>query len=362
MLLSNVLRKENNNLDIFRVVAAAMVIYGHAYAIVPAEGKKDFIGVLLGFDYSGSLAVKIFFFLSGLVVTNSLIEKKDLAQFVISRFFRIWPGLVAVLAAWAFIFGPVFSTHPPQAYLSNTAVHDYFLKGLVMDLRYDLPGVFQSNPLKGVNGSLWSIPFEVYAYIALGATFLLGIIHSRLFSVILFLVILIDPVTGNKLLFTWLPENPELTMLAPCFAAGSLCAIFKDKIEIHLSGLLGAWALLYLFKSSSYNFYFLYLAIFHSILFFSSRDFLVRLKPSVDISYGFYLWGWPVQQVMAQLFPGQGILFNQLASMITAGLIGYASWHLIESRFIRVGSELGKRISSRQSGKFQPSCSTAKTL
>ncbi len=108
MLLSNVLRKENNNLDIFRVVAAAMVIYGHAYAIVPAEGKQDFIGALLGFDYSGSLAVKIFFFLSGLVVTNSLIEKKDLPQFVISRFFRIWPGLVAVLAAWAFVFGPVF--------------------------------------------------------------------------------------------------------------------------------------------------------------------------------------------------------------------------------------------------------------
>ncbi|WP_370600237.1 acyltransferase family protein [Pseudomonas nitroreducens] len=76
MLLSNVLRKENNNLDIFRVVAAVMVIYGHAYALLPVEGQRDIVGKLLVFDYSGSLAVKIFFFLSGLVVTNSLIEKK----------------------------------------------------------------------------------------------------------------------------------------------------------------------------------------------------------------------------------------------------------------------------------------------
>ena len=81
MLLSNVLKKENNNLDIFRVVAAVMVIYGHAYALLPIDGQKDIVGRLLVFDYSGSLAVKIFFFLSGLVVTNSLIEKKDVRQF-----------------------------------------------------------------------------------------------------------------------------------------------------------------------------------------------------------------------------------------------------------------------------------------
>jgi peptidoglycan/LPS O-acetylase OafA/YrhL len=94
MLLQEILRKENNNLDIFRVIAAMMVIYGHAYAILPSSGPGDILTGLLGFDYSGSLAVKIFFFLSGLVVTNSLLTKRNLLQFLIARFLEYgqpWP-------------------------------------------------------------------------------------------------------------------------------------------------------------------------------------------------------------------------------------------------------------------------------
>ena len=62
MKLSELLKKENNNLDVFRLVAACMVIYGHAYAVVPQAGHVDVVARLLGHDYSGSLAVKIFSF------------------------------------------------------------------------------------------------------------------------------------------------------------------------------------------------------------------------------------------------------------------------------------------------------------
>ena len=64
MRLSDLLQRDNNNLDIFRLIAAALVIYGHAYAIAPQEGHSDVLARLLGYDYSGSLAVKLFFFLS----------------------------------------------------------------------------------------------------------------------------------------------------------------------------------------------------------------------------------------------------------------------------------------------------------
>ena len=40
MLLQDILNKEKNNLDIFRVMAAMMVIYGHAYAIL---GNADLL-------------------------------------------------------------------------------------------------------------------------------------------------------------------------------------------------------------------------------------------------------------------------------------------------------------------------------
>ncbi|MFT0534330.1 acyltransferase family protein [Castellaniella hirudinis] len=347
MLLSTLLRKENNNLDIFRVIAAAMVIYGHAYALLPTAGQQDFLGRLLAIDYSGSIAVKVFFFLSGLVVTSSLVEKKDFFKFVISRFFRIWPAFGAVLAAMAFVIGPIFSTHSPGNYFSNATVYEYFLHGLIMDVRYELPGVFQGNAISAANGSLWSIPFEVFAYIALIAVFLLGLLKFRLLSVGVFLLILVDSITGHKLLLTWLPQNHEITTLAPCFAAGSVFALFKDKIKIHLKGVAGAWALYFLFRESTYSYYFLYLAVFYAILFFSSQKALVRPKPSIDVSYGMYLWGWPVQQIMAQYFPEWGIGFNQIASIAISALLGYASWLFIEKRAIKIGSDVGKWVSSK---------------
>lgn len=35
MLLSDILKKDNNNIDLIRIIAAAMVIYGHSYEISP---------------------------------------------------------------------------------------------------------------------------------------------------------------------------------------------------------------------------------------------------------------------------------------------------------------------------------------
>ncbi len=75
MTLSQCLTRRNNNFDLLRLIAACAVIVGHAHALVPNDASPDAVLSLLGFDYSGSLAVKFFFFLSGLVVTNSLIEK-----------------------------------------------------------------------------------------------------------------------------------------------------------------------------------------------------------------------------------------------------------------------------------------------
>jgi peptidoglycan/LPS O-acetylase OafA/YrhL len=344
MLLSHILRKENNNLDIFRIIAAAMVIYGHAYALLPKDGSMDLIGKTFGFDYSGSLAVKIFFFLSGLVVTNSLMQHQNIKQFLISRFFRIWPAFIVVLAAMAFFVGPIISKHNSQEYFSNTQVYGYFFRSILMDVRFDLPGVFQNNVMKSANGSLWSIPLEIYAYILLILACWSGLLKNSKLSIGLFLIILVDPLIGNKLLFTWLPQNPEITMLAPCFAAGSLFALLKEKINVNIQMFFACWILLFLFKKSSFNFYFLYLALFVSILFLASLDFMIKIKPSSDISYGLYLWGWPVQQVLAQLFPEYGIRFNQVASIAIAACFGFASWHLIEKHFIKTGLILKNKI------------------
>ena len=58
MKLSELLTKESNNLDIFRLLAACMVIYGRAYAIAPQAWRFNGVARLFGRGrkYSGSLA------------------------------------------------------------------------------------------------------------------------------------------------------------------------------------------------------------------------------------------------------------------------------------------------------------------
>ena len=348
MKLQDLLKKENNNLDIFRLIAACMVIWGHAYAISPEAGSVDYIGQSLGFDYSGSLAVKIFFFLSGLVVTNSLIAKGSALQFATARFFRIWPALLATLLISAIIVGPVTSNLALSNYFSDSTTYQYVWNNLLLHTHYKLPGVFSGNSYKDViNGSLWTIPYEVAAYLILLALFLLGAFQSKILPMLVFALILLDPLFGNRFLFTWLPQNHEIDLLAPCFAFGSLLAIYKDKIEVNARMLAGAWILAYLFKNQTFNFYFFYLALFIFILYVSHLKWVVDAKFKTDISYGIYLWGFPVQQTLAHIFPGQSVIFNQLSAIGMSILLGFLSWHLIEKKCITLGAHTGRYISRR---------------
>jgi peptidoglycan/LPS O-acetylase OafA/YrhL len=349
MQLQKILNKENNNLDIFRLLAACLVIYGHAYALSPEPGYSDIIARTTQFDYSGSLAVKIFFFLSGLVVTNSLLEKVNPIQFVISRFFRVWPALCITVITSALLFGPLLTTLPLSEYFNNKEIFKYIYKNIFLHPTYELPGVFIDNPYKSiVNGSLWIIPYEIAAYLILISLFVLGLFKSRILPIFMFIIILIDPLLKNKLLFTWLPHNYEISLLAPCFAFGSLLAFYKEKVIIDIYVVIGTWVLFLIFKSQTYHFYFLYLAIFISLLYFATLDFVIKLKPSFDISYGIYLWGFPVQQLIASLYLKHGVIFNQITALLISIMLGLLSWHLIEKKCINFGAKLSRRFTSKQ--------------
>ncbi len=170
--LTDALKRGNNNFDLYRLVAALMVIWGHAYALIPNPQGEDFIATVTGYTYSGSVAVKLFFILSGLLIANSLIRGSRLKQFVIHRITRIWPGLVVSLAVVTWIVGALVSTLGPARYLSSDEtwrifLHNLLLGPLTLSIRQFLPGVFENLPYSDSQGTLWSIPIELACYVAL---------------------------------------------------------------------------------------------------------------------------------------------------------------------------------------------------
>lgn len=338
VLLSHVLQRDHNNLDVVRLIAACMVIYGHANALVPPQlAKGDWVAEWLAFDYSGSLAVKIFFFLSGLVVTNSLLSKRCLIQFALARIWRIWPALLAVLLVSVFILGPMVTSVDMKEFLKSTEARLYLLGNIKMQIQFSLPGVFVGQSNSAVNGSLWSLPYEVGAYCLLAAAFALGVHRSPRLALFITALICVDPLLPQRLLFSWRTSNAGVDSLAPCFAIGALMALYKNNIRISWMPVLGLSILYIGFRQTSYAHYLLYGALFFGILYVCSRSWMIKRRLKIDISYGVYLWGWPVQQLLVYFYPDMGVQLHRVLAIALACAFGVLSWYWVEKPGIAIG-------------------------
>lgn len=347
MLVKFMLERDANNLDLIRIIAACMVIYGHAYSIAPEVGRSDFIQDILGFDYTGSLAVKIFFFISGLVVTNSLLVKRNALSFLISRVFRIWPAFMFVVLSCAFVIGPIYTDYTLGDYFHSPqfSVVDYVVSNFRLDIRYYLPGVFFELPYEAaVNGSLWTLFYEVAAYLMLLLFYMGGLLRDRFVgSLSLGLsILMLHFIQPDGMHAVW--HQP---FLMQCFAFGALLALNKDFFNLHIGVLVLAWSAYVAGADSSAERYFLYIAIFLTLLYISSLKLMLRLKAPVDISYGVYLWGFPVQQMMAYHFLDWGVRFNQITSLILCIILGLISWYFVEARCIRYGTQFSRFLNKK---------------
>lgn len=336
--LNDVLKRGANNFDILRLIAALGVIIGHAYAIAPQPPLQDGVLSILHFDYSGSLAVKFFFFLSGLLVTNSIILKPNAFQFLAKRAFRIFPGLLVCLLVAVFIVGPIFTKVSLTEYFSYGETWSYINKNFFLtDLQWKLTGVF-SDSKYGLNGSLWTLPYEVLCYIYLAIFYGLGFLKNKIIANIFFISVIAISFIVPQYLPTFFSQNPDSYLLPACFALGALFANNKEIIKINFYYFILLWGLsIILNHSVVYQFVF-YIAFFYSAIYISSLSLVVnRLKIPFDASYGIYIYGFMIQQCVFASLPTIGVHANQAITATIAICLGTLSWYFIEKPFVDYG-------------------------
>jgi len=195
--LSDFLYARDNNFNLIRFIAAFGVLFSHSFSLALGGSETEPFKQLLGMSF-GQIAVDIFFISSGFLIANSLFMKKNLANFLWARFLRIYPGLFVSLIFCVFIVGLFFTKYPIGQYLTDTQTYVFLVKNAVLFFGEEqkLPGVFESLPWQGVvNGSLWTLPFEVKAYCLLVA-----------FSIIIHrLIILSKGTVSKRLLYLLIP-------------------------------------------------------------------------------------------------------------------------------------------------------------
>lgn len=322
-----------NNLNLMRLLAALAVIYGHASAI-SGKGPADIALVYLGYKFIGGIAVDVFFVISGFLITASALGSHGLRYFAASRALRIFPGLMVCVGASVFILGPLLTT--AADYWQSPQTWSYLWRNaLTYQTEYFLPGVFQENHDKAVNGSLWSLPVEVRLYLLIAVLALLRVLqHRAVFNVVFFSILLVgyfEP-TG----FTRVFEHENHRHVAMMFLMGAFFWINRDAVPLNPALLL----VLLIFAASQHKtsgFGAAYVVtLVYLVFYLAFAPWGQWFNRFGDYSYGVYLYGWLSQQLVAAVIPNASNAQLSLWPSLLALLLAMVSWHLIEQPALRL--------------------------
>lgn len=348
MKVSLLLNKDHNNLNLIRLFLASMVIVGHSPILNGATSFwVDPITYFFPFAASGPWAVNIFFFISGLVVTNSLMSSRKPLRFITARFFRIMPAFAFVVVVSAFVIGPLLSVFPGRQYFQSSIPFTYVTDNLLFQVYYNLPGVFLTNIYPtAVNGSLWTLAYEMSCYVILLGVFLIIRNKGKIYYNAILGLIIFESFLPYKPIFNWLGSNPQINLLPAAFALGSFFAINAEEIVIDKFSVLGVCLVYFFFRSSIYANLFFNIACSVTLLYFSATNLLNRFRPKYDISFGVYLWGFVVQQTLFHFVGKIYVGWHCLISLLISIVLAYITHLVIEKPGIELGKELNPYTSA----------------
>ena len=129
---------------------------------------------------------------------------------------------------------------------------------------------------------------------------------------------------------------PQGNVLVLSFLCGAALFALRDRIpfraSLFVAALILSWMLLRSPETHSLSpLPLAYVTVYLGLL-NPRRLFVLR---GADYSYGLYLYGFPVQQMIAYLFPESRIWWvNVSASLIVASAFAAFSWHFIEARVL----------------------------
>lgn len=335
--LGDLASRRNNNFNLIRMLAAIAVLISHSYplsqGISAVEPLSDQLGLSLG-----ELAVITFFCVSGFFISLSRDRAPSTIDFISARLLRIYPGLILVLLLSVFLVGPLFTTLETTEYFRSSAVYTYLINNLMLfNMQFQLPGLFQDNPYPGINGSLWTLFYEVTLYVLVGALGAYSFYKAgRRFAGFLLVyamayfgfkygslnTTLLGEISGMQFFFTWsLP-----------FVSGMALYCYRQRIKLRVIWFLPLVALTMWAYQTPYFFECFTLAWTYLIFYlgFATNDWVDKYNRIGDYSYGVYIYAFPVQEILAHQVTGIGPINMMLSALPITLIPAVFSWHCIE--------------------------------
>lgn len=321
-----------NNLDFIRLIGATLVLVSHAFPLSGHNSSEPFVRITNGQMSFGSLGVLIFFSISGFLITKSYVQRDRLFIFLKARFLRIVPPLIPVVLITIFVLGPLVTSLELKEYFSETETLKYFKNIFPWKVQFTLPGVFESNPNQSPNGSLWTLPFEIKCYLGVAILGVCGLLKRLWFWPFAFFI-------GSYFMWFWVSKGDDGKIAQMAFVSGAIYYAVWDYIPKAKILAIGCFMMLLLASQFGFLIYGWYLFGTYLVMYLAYCESikLWRLTKFGDISYGVYIYAFPIQQGIVYLHGGEmSPAQNILYALPLTYLFAYFSWHFIEKKALQL--------------------------
>jgi peptidoglycan/LPS O-acetylase OafA/YrhL len=346
LYLSETCQGRDNNLNLIRVLAAIAVLVSHAYPIALGPGTPE--PLLQTLERSlGTLAVEMFFIISGFLIAQSYDRSSSNLRFAIARVLRLWPALIVSIGLVALPMGFFVTTLTPGQYLGSSETWSFIARNLTLiSVQYELPGVFQQNPFTGVEGSIWTLIHEVACYVGLFMIGVLGLLRRKAVMAAMFTALLLFTFAVNHYGIDLNPKVNKFLPLAVAFGIGTAFYIWRDGIGLSVLVMCATIGLAIALRTTPvYDFVFK-LALAYTVFWLAYvPSGVLRLYNHVgDYSYGIYIYAFPVQGLVVWLFGPMTPLTNMAIALPMTLIPSILSWHLIEAPALKLKSSIATSI------------------
>lgn len=326
----------DNGFGFLRLLFASLVIVSHSFEMLYRSEAHEPLYRLSGAMTFGALAVDGFFLISGYLIAASFAASPG--SYFFKRILRIYPGFIACYLLCVLVVAPI-----GQADLAQLSGGDWFRLGYRMLLLKgpEIEGAFPGLGLTALNGSMWTISYEFRCYIMAAVFGVLGLYkRPRLFVGLTAIVVAFDlaltlgltlpaPPGGAEAL---LGEPGSMVHLLAVFMCGTSFWLLRLNYSARIAAVAAVGLVISLFFRESAQLgamtlggYALFWAAFRA----RWRPFRT-INAKDDISYGVYLYAWPIALVAIWFWRDISPVALGLLTLAGSIALGAVSWRLIE--------------------------------
>lgn len=319
----------NNALNALRLLLASLVVVSHAW-VIGGAGEEP----ALGGRTLGAWSVLGFFGISGYLITRSRMNGQPARRFFRARFLRIYPGFLVALLLVAFVFAPLsvlagspgtFTLGDSLSYVArNLFLYPPFVSQTTIGTTLAEGGIW--------NGALWSLFWEACCYVGVG---ILGLAALRPRSSALLLAVFAVSTAAAVAAHLGLVPPSELTLAPPLLAAfsgGGLLYLHARSIRVWPAVAVSAAVLAVSVVTGTAT---VLAPLPFAVLIFVLGAVLPRPVRRIgarrDLSYGIYIYGVPVQNLLEVALPDLSLPAYLLLTFACVVPLALASFTWVEA-------------------------------